>query len=118
MGPFNPGQILLIDWRGDALPKEPNKLRPCVVIEGPDLFDALYPNVLVVPLADDPAYVIPALCVKIAPSAQNGCTKTCYAVSHAVTAASKQRIKAVTPSQITPEQLRQIRSQVAESIGL
>ncbi|MHB8144787.1 MAG: type II toxin-antitoxin system PemK/MazF family toxin [Vulcanimicrobiaceae bacterium] len=118
MGPFNPGQILLVDWPSEAPPKEPDKLRPCVVIESPDLFDELYPNVLVVPLTDDRAYVIPALSVEIAPSPQNGCAKTCYAASHAVTTASKQRVEAATASQITLEQVERIRLQVAESIGL
>jgi hypothetical protein len=28
------GQIVLTDWRGDAMPKEPNKRRPAVVVEG------------------------------------------------------------------------------------
>jgi hypothetical protein len=32
------GQIVIADWR-DALPKEPNKLRPAVVVEGDALFD-------------------------------------------------------------------------------
>src|SRR5690348_3092731 len=27
------GQIVLADWRADALPKEPNRLRPAVVVE-------------------------------------------------------------------------------------
>ena len=30
---LKPGQIVLLDWRGDKLPKEPNKLRPCVVVD-------------------------------------------------------------------------------------
>ena len=32
---FAPGEIVLADWRGDALPKEPNKLRPAVVVDFP-----------------------------------------------------------------------------------
>jgi mRNA interferase MazF len=32
------GQIVLADWRGDALPKEPNKRRPAVVVEDDALF--------------------------------------------------------------------------------
>ena len=32
------GQIVLADWRGDALPKEPNKRRPAVVVEDDGLF--------------------------------------------------------------------------------
>ena len=32
MAGFSGGQIVIADWR-DALPKEPNKLRPAVVVE-------------------------------------------------------------------------------------
>ncbi len=32
------GQIVLVDWR-DALPREPNKRRPAVVVEDSELFD-------------------------------------------------------------------------------
>lgn len=32
------GQIVLADWRGDALPREPNKRRPAVVVEDERLF--------------------------------------------------------------------------------
>jgi hypothetical protein len=32
------GQIVVVDWRGDALPKEPNKRRPAVVVEDAGLF--------------------------------------------------------------------------------
>lgn len=33
---FTAGQIVLVDWR-DALPKEPNKRRPAVVVEDKEL---------------------------------------------------------------------------------
>jgi mRNA-degrading endonuclease toxin of MazEF toxin-antitoxin module len=39
------GQIVLVDWR-DALPKEPNKRRPAVVVEDRGLFDDAYPNLI------------------------------------------------------------------------
>jgi hypothetical protein len=45
---FSGGQIVIADWR-DALPKEPNKLRPAVVVEDETLFDPAYPNVILVP---------------------------------------------------------------------
>ena len=48
MAGFSGGQIVIADWR-DALPKEPNKLRPAVVVEDETLFDPAYPNVILVP---------------------------------------------------------------------
>ena len=51
-GRFAAGDIVLADWR-DALPKEPNKRRPAIVVEEDGLFDADYPNLLLVPLAED-----------------------------------------------------------------
>ena len=113
---FRAGAIVLADWR-DALPKEPNKLRPAVVIEDDGLFAPSYPNAILVPLTDDAALAIPDLAVAIAPNAQNGCTKTCYAVSHLVATTSKQWLRA-TPSHITAEQLALIRRQVALAIGV
>lgn len=62
------GQIVLADWRGDALPKEPNELRPAVVVEDDGLFAPGYPNVILVPLTDDAALVIPDLSVAITPA--------------------------------------------------
>jgi mRNA-degrading endonuclease toxin of MazEF toxin-antitoxin module len=51
---FRGGQIVVVDWRGDALPKEPNKPRPAVVIENQALFAPDYENVIVVPLPKMP----------------------------------------------------------------
>ncbi len=36
------GQIVVADWRGDAMSKEPNKLRPAVVVEEDGLFAPAY----------------------------------------------------------------------------
>ncbi len=69
------GQIVLADWRGDALPKEPNKRRPAVVVEDDGLFAPSYPNAILVPLTEDPALAIPDLSVAIPPTAENGCSK-------------------------------------------
>ena len=113
---FDAGQIVLVDWR-DALPREPNKLRPAIVIEGRELFGPAYPNVILVPLADEEEFVIADLALMIEPTAENGCTKRCYALSHCVTTNSKRRIKA-TSSSILPEQLAVIRRQIALAIGL
>ncbi|HVA32553.1 MAG TPA: type II toxin-antitoxin system PemK/MazF family toxin [Candidatus Baltobacteraceae bacterium] len=113
-----PGQIVVIDWRGDALPKEANKQRPCVVVEDGELFDPTYPNVIVVPLTDDEDFVVKSLSVEIAPTSENGCPKTCYALGHAIATASKARIVKVTNSHVTDEQLKAIRDRIAESIGI
>jgi mRNA interferase MazF len=110
------GQIVLVDWR-DALPKEPNKRRPAVVVEDSELFDPTYPNVILVPLADDPALAIADLSVAIAPTQENGCTKPCRALAHHVTTTSKQRIEP-TASHITQAELQRLRRCIAVAIGL
>ena len=110
------GQIVIVDWR-DALPKEPNKQRPAVVVEDSDLFDPAYPDVLLVPLADDPRLAIPDLALAILPTAENGCSKPCYALAHHVTATSKHRVTA-TASTISPVQLTQIRKLIAIALAL
>ena len=107
---------MIADWR-DALPKEPNKLRPAVVVEDDLLFAPGYPNVILVPLADDERLAIPELAVAIEPSAENGCSKRCWALSHCVATTSGSRLKG-TASSITKEQLAAIRRQVAFAIGL
>jgi mRNA-degrading endonuclease toxin of MazEF toxin-antitoxin module len=114
---FQAGQIVLADWRGDALPKEPNKRRPAVVVEDDGLFAPGYPNAILVPLTDDAALIIPDLAVSIAPGPENGCTKPCWAASHLVATTSKARLTA-TPSRITPDQLAAIRRQIALAVGV
>ena len=113
---FEPGQIVLVDWH-DALPREPNKLRPAIVVEDSALFGLSYPNVILVPLADADELVIADLALTIEPTAENGCTKRCYALSHCVTTNLKQRVRP-TQSQILPEQLEAIRRQIALAIGV
>ena len=115
-GGFTAGQIVLVDWR-DALPKEPNKRRPAIVVEDSDLFDNIYPNLILVPLAENPHIAIADLSVLITPTAENGCTKSCYALAHHVTTASKQRVTP-TPSCITHVQLAEIRQLIGIAIGL
>lgn len=117
MNAYFAGQIVLVDWRGDAIAKEPNKLRPCVVIEEDGLFDPAFPNVLVVPLTESSEFLISSLTVTIEPTTENGCADRCYAVSHSITVASKKRIAKSTPSRITPDQLNRIRAQITECIG-
>ena len=111
------GQIVLADWRGDALQKEPNKRRPAIVVEDDGLFAPSYPNAILVPLTDDDALVIPDLAVSITPSPENGCSKPCWAVSHLVATTSKARLTA-THSWITADQLAAIRRQIALTVGL
>ncbi len=110
------GQIVLVDWR-DALPKEPNKNRPAIVIEDSELFDPSYPNLILVPLAEDPHLAIADLSVELPPTAENGCTKPSYALAHHVTTTSKQRVTE-TPSRITDGQLAEIRRLIGLAIGL
>jgi uncharacterized protein YifN (PemK superfamily) len=111
------GQIVLADWRGDALPKEPNKRRSAVVVEDGGLFAPTYPNAILVPLTDDATFAIPDLSVAIAPTAENGCSKACWAVSHLVATTSKARLQP-TPSRIAPAQLAAIRRQIALALGI
>jgi mRNA interferase MazF len=110
------GQIVLADWR-DALPKEPNKLRPAVVVEDDSLFPADYPNVILVPLSGEALAAPDLLTIAIDPTPENGCTSRCYALSYCVAATSVRRLQA-TPSRITAEQLATIRRQIAIAIGL
>ncbi len=106
----------MVDWRGDALPKEPNRLRPAVVIENPALFEPDYENVIVVPLTEDGDLIIRSLSLPILPTIENGCSKPCWAAAHLVTATSKQRVRA-TRSTVTTDQLTAIRQRVARAIG-
>ncbi|MFZ1428996.1 MAG: type II toxin-antitoxin system PemK/MazF family toxin [Geminicoccaceae bacterium] len=110
------GQIVLVDWR-DALPKEPNRRRPAIVVEDSDLFHPSYPNVILVPITSDADLAIADLSVAIAPTQENGCTKLCYALAHHVATTSKRRI-APTQSRITDLQLGEIRRRIAIAIGL
>ena len=116
MPAFTAGQIVIADWR-DALPKEANKLRPADVFEDDTLIGPGYPNVILVPLTEDSSMTLPELCVRIDPTQENGCTKTCFALAPLVAGTSKLRVRP-TASRITREQLIHIRQQVAEAIGV
>ena len=113
---FAAGQIVLADWR-DGLPREPNRLRPAIVVQDSDLFDPDYPNVILVPLSEDRFTVAADLSVAIEPTPENGCTKRCYALSPSVAATSVRRITA-TASRVLPAQLTEIRRQIGYVIGL
>ncbi|MGH7093893.1 MAG: type II toxin-antitoxin system PemK/MazF family toxin [Stellaceae bacterium] len=99
------------------MPKEPNKLRPAIVVEAAGLFGPNYPNVILVPLADDPGLAIPGVSLLIEPTPANGCTKRCYALSHCVAATSVRRLTG-TRSHVESEQLREIRRQIAFAMGI
>jgi mRNA interferase MazF len=113
-GAVTAGDIVVADWRGGR-PKEANKQRPAIVVEAA-LFAANFPNVILVPLSEDAGLVIPGLTLAIAPTAENGCSKSSWAISYNVTATSKARLKR-TPSRVTAEQLTEIRRQIAVALG-
>lgn len=116
MTTLSAGQIVIADWR-DALPKEPNKLRPAIVVEDDNLFAPDYPNAILVPLSEDRRLAMPELSVLIEPTPANGCKTRCFALVAYVAATSAARIKA-TPSSITPAQLQEIRTKIALAIGV
>jgi mRNA-degrading endonuclease toxin of MazEF toxin-antitoxin module len=116
MAAFRAGEIVIADWR-DAPPKEPSQLRPAVVVEEDGLFDAAYPNVILVPLTEDERLAIADLAVMIEPSPENGCGKRSWALAHCVATTSAARIRP-TGSAITPNQLDAIRRRIALAIGL
>jgi mRNA interferase MazF len=116
MAAFTAGQIVIVDWR-DGLPKEPNKLRPAVVVEDHELFDPSYPNAILVPLTEDDRLAIPDLSVVIEPTTENGCSQRCHALAHCVATTSAARIRP-TSSRITPRQLDLVRQRIALAIGL
>ncbi len=111
------GNIVLVDWRRGGLPKEPNKLRPAVVVEDSSLFDGEYQNLIVVPLTTDIEWAIPALSVSIDPTPENRCADRSYALAFNVTTVSRRRTKP-TEAKITSAQLRSIRERICICIGV
>ncbi len=111
------GQIVLVDWR-DALPgsAEPSKHRPGVVVGSPDFFDGTLPVEIVVPLTGERALAVPGGAILIPPTADNGCTKTSFALAWNVQTVPHARLSE-TRSSITDDQLRAIRRQIADCVG-
>ncbi|MDI6654097.1 type II toxin-antitoxin system PemK/MazF family toxin [Gluconobacter japonicus] len=101
-----PEDIVLADWRGDAMPKEPNKRRPSVVVVD-ELFLPEWPNLVAVPLTDDENFDIPDLAVRIDPTADHGSNKSGWAVRALLTSISKHRLSIVGDT-IHPDQLTAI----------
>lgn len=111
------GAIVLVDGRTGAVPHEPTKIRPSVVVEDHELFPDAYPNTLVVPLTRDEQLAYAAFAVRIDPAPENGVDATSWALAHHVTSVSLQRVQP-TPSRITPEQLGSVRHRIALALGL
>lgn len=110
------GSIVVVDWRRDALPQEPGRLRPAIVVEDDELFPEKYPNVLVVPLTRDEGLAHRSFAERIDPAPENGAETTCWALAHHVTSVSRRRVSA-TDSRITSEQLSRIRSRIVLAVG-
>lgn len=110
------GEIVIVDWRVDARPKEPTKTRPAIVVEDSDLFPDEYPNLLVVPLTTDPGLAHQTFAEPLEPTAENGAAVTCWALAHHVTGVSLQRVTA-TGSRVTAQQLASIRRRTALALG-
>jgi mRNA-degrading endonuclease toxin of MazEF toxin-antitoxin module len=111
------GSIVLVDWRGGALPREPNRLRPAVVVEDHDLFPEQYPNTVIVPLTRDEGLAYPSFAERIEPDSENGVDATCWALAHHVTSVSLQRVR-TTASRITAGQVGGIRRRIALALGI
>lgn len=110
------GSIVVVDWRSGALPQEPGRLRPAVVVEDHELFPEEYPNTLVVPLTRDEGLAHRSFAERIEPSADNGADTTCWALAHHVTSVSLRRVNP-TASRITDEQLSSIRQRITVAVG-
>jgi mRNA interferase MazF len=111
------GQIIWIDFRRDALPKEPNKLRPGIVVEDGGLFVEAFPNVVVVPCTTRLTFDVLDLCVELPPDERNGFDRTNWAIAHRVTTASKSRIVKETAYHVSPQHLALIQTRISETIG-
>ena len=111
------GSIVIVDWRSGALPAEPSKLRPAVIIEDHELFPDEYPNMLVVPLTRDEGLAHRSFAERIEPTSENGADVTCWALAHHVTSVSLRRVSP-TESRITTAQLASIRKRIGIAIGV
>jgi mRNA-degrading endonuclease toxin of MazEF toxin-antitoxin module len=111
------GTIVLVDWRAGAVPREPTKMRPSVVVEDHEFFPDAYPNTMVVPLTREEALAYAAFAERIDPAPENGADTTSWALAHHVTSVSLQRVQ-LTPSRITAEQLGSLRRRIGLALGL
>jgi len=111
------GSIVVVDWRGGALPQEPSRLRPAVVVEDHELFPVQYPNTLVVPLTRDEGLAHASFAERVEPTVDNGVQTVCWALAHHVTSVSLRRVDP-TPTRITAEQLASIRRRITMAVGV
>ncbi|MGH7736363.1 MAG: type II toxin-antitoxin system PemK/MazF family toxin [Candidatus Tyrphobacter sp.] len=113
---MTPGSIVVVDWR-DALVEsgEPNKQRPAIVVGRSDLFHSAFDYLLVVPLTGDAPLRIADATVEIAPTRENLCSKTCYALAWNVQTVPKRRVRA-TKARVTDAQLDEVRDQIARLV--
>jgi mRNA interferase MazF len=111
------GQILWIDFRKDARPKEPNKLRPGIVVENAALFAPDFPTIIVVPCTTALTFEVMDLSVEIEPDESNGFDRVNWAIAHNITSASKARILKETDYRVSPEHVAQIRQRIIETLG-
>lgn len=110
------GDVVVVDWRGGALPREPSRLRPAIVVEDSELFPDDYPNILVVPLTRDAGLAHASFAERIDPTPNNGGHSTSWALAHHVTSVSLRRLSP-TDSRITREQLDRIRQRIRLAVG-
>ena len=114
---MKPGDIVLVDWR-DALlgSREPNKIRPAIVIGSPPFFGSGLPFEMVVPLTSEQRLAIAGASLLIAPTPENGCAMTCYALAWCVQTVPHERIRQ-TRSRVGENALRDLRAQIAACIA-
>ena len=110
------GSIVVVDWRAGALPSEPTRLRPAVVVEDHELFPEEYPNAIVVPLTRDEGLAHRAFAERIEPTPENGADTTCWALAHHVTSVSLRRVTS-SASRVTADQLAAIRRRITVAVG-
>ncbi|MDQ2680664.1 MAG: type II toxin-antitoxin system PemK/MazF family toxin [Candidatus Eremiobacteraeota bacterium] len=115
---MSPGQIVAVDWR-DARPStgEPNKRRPGVIVGSPRFFGDNLPFEIVVPLTGKAELAVGGASFLIQPTAENGCTKACFALAWNVQTVPHARLTP-TSSRVTDEQLLQIRAQLIDCIDM
>lgn len=111
------GDIVLVDWR-DVLPNSriPNKRRPAIIVGVDGWFGDDFPFSIVVPLTAQSALAIQGASLAIEPSSENGCIKTCYALSWNVQSVPHLRVT-TTASRIETAQLDEIRAQIVSCIS-
>jgi mRNA interferase MazF len=114
---LNAGGIVLVDWRGGALPGEPTKIRPAILVSADDLFNQEEPTIIVVPMTTQHEPTHAVLSLRIEPTPENGAIMTSWAVAHRVSTVSRRRVRE-TPSRVTDDQLWEIRERIALAIGV